>query len=50
MVYLITPQQQKRHMFKKSLFSSSRDDASMSASVDPVKELSEEDIMRSKYI
>ena len=43
MIYLKTPQQQKRHVFKKSLFSSSQDDPSMSASVDPVKELSEED-------
>ena len=42
MVYLKTPQQQKRHIFKKSLFSSSQDDSSMSASVGPVKELSEE--------
>ena len=43
MIYLRTPQQQKRHMFKKSLFSSLQDDPSMSTSVDPVKELSEED-------
>ena len=43
MVYLRTPQQQKRHIFKKSLFSSSQDDPSMSVSVDPVKELSDVD-------
>ena len=43
MVYLKTPQQQKRHVFKKSLFSSSQDGSSMSASVDPVKELSDHD-------
>ena len=42
MIYLKTPQQQKRHVFKKSLFSSSKDDPSMSTSVDPVKELTEE--------
>ena len=43
MVYLKTPQQQKRHVLKKSLFSSSQDDVSMSTSVEPIKELSEED-------
>ena len=43
MVYLKTPQQQKRHIFKKSLFSSSQDDLPMSTSVDPIKELSDED-------
>ena len=43
MVYLKTPQQQKRHIFKKSLFSSSEDDPSMSALVDPVQELTEEE-------
>ena len=37
------PQQQKRHVLKKLLFSSSQDDVSMSASVEPIKELSEED-------
>ena len=42
-VYLKTPQQ-KRHIFKKSLFPSSKDDISMSASADPVKELTEEDL------
>ena len=42
MVYLKT-QQQKRHIFKKSLFSSSQDDPSMSVSVDPLKELSYQD-------
>ena len=42
-IYLKTPQQQKRHVFNKSLFPSSQDDPSMSASVDPVKELLEED-------
>ena len=35
-------QQQKIHIFKKSLFSSSQDDPSMSASVDPVKESSDQ--------
>ena len=35
MVYLKTPQQQKRHVLKKSLFSSSQDDSSMSAPVAP---------------
>ena len=44
MVYLKIPPQQKRHIFKKSLFSSSKDDPSMSALVDPVKELTEEDL------
>ena len=43
MVYLKTPQQQKRHVFKKSLFSSSQDDVSMSTLVEPIKELSDED-------
>ena len=43
MIYLRTPQQQKRYIFKKSLFSSSQDDPSMSASVDPVKQLSDHD-------
>ena len=43
MVYLKTPQQQKRHVLKKSLFSSSQDDVSMSTSVEPIKELSDED-------
>ena len=43
MIYLRTPQQQKRHIFKKSLFLSSQDDPSMSTSVDPAKELPEED-------
>ena len=42
MVYLRTPQQLKRHIFMKSLFSSSQDDPSMSTSVDPVKELSDQ--------
>ena len=37
------PQQQKRHVFKKSLFSSSEDDLPMSTSVEPIKELSDED-------
>ena len=40
MVYLKTPQQQKRHVLKKSLFSSSQDDVSM---IEPIKELSDED-------
>ena len=43
-VYLKNPQQQKRHILKKSLFSSSQDDTSMSISVDPVKQLTEEDL------
>ena len=43
MVYLKTPQQQKRHVLKKSLFSSSQDDISMSTLVEPIKELSDED-------
>ena len=43
MVYLKTPQQQKRHVLKKSLYSSSQDDVSMSTSVEPIKELSDED-------
>ena len=43
MEYLKTPQQQKRQVFKKSLFSSSQDDLPMSTSVDPIKELSDED-------
>ena len=43
MVYLKTPQQQKRHVFKKSLFASSQDDSLMSASLEPLKELSDQD-------
>ena len=43
MVYLKTPQQEKRHVLKKSLFSSSQDNVSMSTSVEPIKELSDED-------
>ena len=43
MVYLKTPQQQKRHIFKKSLFSSLQDDLLMSTSVVHIKELSDED-------
>ena len=43
MVYLKTPQQQKRHILKKSLFSSSQDDVSMPTLVEPIKELSDED-------
>ena len=39
MVYFKTPQQQKRHVLKKSLFSSSQDDLSM---IKPIKELSDE--------
>ena len=42
-VYLKTPQQQKRHIIKKSLFLSSQDDVSMPTQVDPVIELSDED-------
>ena len=44
MVYIKTPQQQKRHIFKKSLFSNSQDDTPMSTSASPVKELTEEDL------
>ena len=40
MVYLKTPQQQKRHVLKKSLFSSSKDDVSM---IESIRELSDED-------
>ena len=43
MVYLKTPQQQKRHVLKKSLFSSSQVDVSMPTLVEPIKELSDED-------
>ena len=50
MVYLKTPQQQKRHIFKKSLFSISQNDSSMSTSVDPVKELKDVDFTENKYI
>ena len=50
MVYWRTPQQQERHIFKKSLFSSSQDDPSKSASVDPAKELSDQDLLKNKYI
>ena len=42
-VYLKTPQQQKRHPIKKSLFSSSQDDVSMPTQPEPTKELSDED-------
>ena len=42
-VFLKTPQQQKRHIKKKSLFSSSQDDVSMPTQVEPAKELSDED-------
>ena len=51
MVYLKTPQQQKRHVLKKSLFSSSQDDISMPTLVEPIKELSDEDfVQKNKYI
>ena len=43
MIYLKTPQQQKRQIIKKSLFSSSQDDISMSTQPEPIKELSDED-------
>ena len=43
MIYLKTPQQHKRHVLKKSLFSSSQDDVSMSTFAKPIKELSDED-------
>ena len=42
-VYLKTPQQQKRQIIKKSLFSSSQDDVSMPTPAEPIKELSDED-------
>ena len=42
-VYLKTPQQQKRQIIKKSLFSSSQDDISMPTPAEPIKELSDED-------
>ena len=42
-VYFKTPQQQKRQIIKKSLFSSSQDDVSMSTQAEPTKELSDED-------
>ena len=42
-VYLKTPQQQKRQIIKKSLFSSSQDDISMPTPAQPIKELSDED-------
>ena len=42
-VYLKTPQLQKRQIIKKSLFSSSQDDVSMPTLVEPIKELSDED-------
>ena len=42
-VYLKTPQQQKRHIIKKSLFLSSQDDVSMPTQVEHLKELSDED-------
>ena len=42
-VYLKTPQQQKRQIIKKSLFSSSQDDVSMPTLAEPTKELSDED-------
>ena len=49
-VYLKTPQQQKRHIFNKSLFSSSQDDSSMSTSVDPVKNYQIKILLMNKYI
>ena len=42
-IYLKTPQQQKRQIIKKSLFSSSQDDISMLTPAEPIKELSDED-------
>ena len=42
-IYLKTPQQQKRQIVKKSLFSSSQDDISMLTPAEPIKELSDED-------
>ena len=42
-IYLKTPQQQKRQIIKKSLFSSSQDDVSMPTLAEPTKELSDED-------
>ena len=43
MVYLKTPQQQKRHVLKKSLLSSSQDDISTPTLVESTKDLSDED-------
>ena len=43
MIYLKTPQQQKRQIIKKSLFSSSQDDISMPTQPELIKELSDED-------
>ena len=45
MIYLKTPQQQKRQIIKKSLFSSSQDDISMSSQPESIKELSDEDFV-----
>ena len=42
-VYLKTPQQQKRQIIKKSLFSISQDDVSMPTPAEPIKELLDED-------
>ena len=42
-VYLKTPQQQKRQIIKKSLFSTSQDDVSMPTPAEPTKQLSDED-------
>ena len=43
MIYLKTPQQLKRHVLKKSLFSNSQDNVSLPTLVEPIKELSDED-------
>ena len=43
MVYLKTPQQQKRQIIRKSLFSSSQDDISMPTQPESIKDLSDED-------
>ena len=43
MIYLKTPQQQKRQIIKKSLFSSSQDDISMPTQPESIQELSDED-------
>ena len=43
MVYLKTPQKQKRQIIRKSLFSSSQDDISMPTQPESIKHLSDED-------
>ena len=50
MVYLKTPQQQKRQIIRKSLFSSSQDDISMPTQPESIKDLSDEILRRNGYI